>query len=44
MGYHDRLIRNWEHFQNVVRYIRRNPAKLRPGGFLAGESEMAKRF
>jgi hypothetical protein len=30
-GYHDRLIRNWEHFRNVVRYIRRNPAKLRPG-------------
>jgi putative transposase len=43
-GYHDRLIRDWDHFRNVVRYIRRNPAKLRAGEFLCGESELAKRF
>lgn len=43
-GYHDRLIRDWDHFRNVVRYIRRNPAKLRPGEFLCGENELAKRF
>lgn len=45
-GYHDRLIRDWEHFGNVVRYIRRNPvkAKLPPGAYLAGENELAKCF
>lgn len=45
-GYHDRLIRNWEHFGNVLRYIRRNPVKgkLAPGSFLIGESDLARRF
>jgi REP element-mobilizing transposase RayT len=27
--YFDRLIRDWDHFLNVARYIRRNPAKAR---------------
>jgi putative transposase len=42
-GYHDRLIRNWEHFANVVRYFRQNPVKsgLKPGEWLAGESALA---
>lgn len=45
-GYHDRLIRDWEHFANVVRYIRRNPAKaaLPPGAWLSGESTLAAEF
>ena len=45
-GYYDRLIRNWEHCGNVVRYIRRNPvkAKLPIGDFLSGESELAAKF
>ena len=45
-GYHDRLIRDWEHFGNVVRYIRRNPvkAKLPEDTFRAGEIELAKIF
>jgi REP element-mobilizing transposase RayT len=43
--YFDRLIRDAEHFGNVVRYIRRNPvkAKLRDG-FTLYESEEAKRL
>ncbi len=42
-GYHDRLIRNWDHFRNVVRYIRDNPKKaaLKPGEWIAGESARA---
>jgi REP element-mobilizing transposase RayT len=42
-GYHDRLIRNREHFDNVVRYFRQNPIKagLKPGEWLAGESALA---
>jgi putative transposase len=45
-GYHDRLIRNWEHFGNVVRYIRRNPSKaqLPDSDYLQGESELAAMF
>ena len=42
-SYFDRLIRDWEHFGNVVRYFRSNPvkARLREGEYLAGESELA---
>lgn len=45
-GYHDRLIRDWDHFANVVRYIRGNPAKARlpAGSWLAGESALAAGF
>jgi REP element-mobilizing transposase RayT len=45
-GYHDRLIRDWQHFGNVVRYIRRNPAKarLRECDFLMRESTLAALF
>jgi putative transposase len=45
-GYFDRLIRDWPHFLNVVRYIRRNPVKARlgPNDYLSGESELAARF
>ena len=32
-NYRDTLIRDAGHFANAVRYIRRNPAKLRPGTF-----------
>lgn len=27
--YFDRLVRDWEHFINAARYIRRNPAKAK---------------
>ena len=39
--YFDRLIRDAGHFENCVRYIRRNPekAKLREGSFTLWESE-----
>lgn len=42
--YFDRLIRDGDHLRNVVRYIRRNPAKthLKPGEFTLWESELAK--
>ena len=42
-SYHDRLIRNWDHFSNVVRYIRDNPKKaaLKPGEWTSGESPLA---
>ena len=45
-GYFDRLVRDWEHFGNVVRYFRGNPTKagLRAGEFRAGESELARNF
>ena len=41
--YYDRLIRDWAHFTNVVRYIRRNPekARLRESEFLLWEGEWA---
>ena len=41
-NYRDTLIRDREHFENVVRYVRRNPAKLRPGTFTLWESELAR--
>ena len=45
-GYHDRLVRDWAHFGNVVRYIRRNPEKagLPAGGCARGESDLARLF
>jgi REP element-mobilizing transposase RayT len=45
-GYFDRLVRDWQHFANVVRYIRRNPAKakLREGDSHSGESALAAQF
>jgi REP element-mobilizing transposase RayT len=44
--YRDTLIRDWDHFQNVVRYIRRNPhkAKLPERNFTLWESERANRL
>ncbi|MGD7652859.1 MAG: transposase [Verrucomicrobiales bacterium] len=44
--YFDRLIRNWEHFINVARYIRRNPvkAKQRHGSFTLYEAPWVKRL
>ena len=41
-NYRDTLIRDATHFANAVRYIRRNPAKLREGTFTLWESERAK--
>jgi putative transposase len=45
-GYYDRIIRDWDHFEKVVRYIRRNPANanLPEGAFLIGESALAAMF
>jgi putative transposase len=42
--YWDRIIRDRRHFENVVRYIRRNPgkAKLREEEFTRYESEAVK--
>jgi putative transposase len=42
--YFDRLIRDGQHFENVVRYIRRNPlkAKLRPDEYTLHESALAR--
>lgn len=42
--YFDRLIRDQAHFQNCVRYIRKNPmkSKLRPGEYLLFESECVR--
>ena len=44
--YFDRMIRDWDHFMNVARYIRRNPqkAKLREGEFLLEEATWIKRL
>ena len=44
--YFDRLIRDWDHFINVARYIRRNPvkAKLREGSFRHYEIPWVQRF
>ncbi len=44
--YFDRLIRDWDHFMNVARYIRRNPvkAKLADGGFALFEAPWVKRL
>jgi hypothetical protein len=40
-NYRDTLIRDADHFANVVRYIRRNPAKLPAGTFTLWESPRA---
>ena len=40
--YRDTLIRDGDHFANTVRYIRRNPAKLRPGSFTLWEGPLAQ--
>jgi REP element-mobilizing transposase RayT len=40
-GYRDTMIRDGEHFANAVRYIRRNPAKLREGEYTLWESARA---
>lgn len=40
-GYRDTMIRDAGHFANAVRYIRRNPAKLRPDTFTLWQSERA---
>ncbi|WP_367872712.1 transposase [Luteolibacter sp. Populi] len=40
-NYRDTLIRDSGHFGNAVRYIRRNPAKLRPDTFTLWESPRA---
>jgi REP element-mobilizing transposase RayT len=44
--YRDTLIRDWDHCQNVVRYIRRNPlkAKLPAKSFSSWESERFSRL
>jgi putative transposase len=44
--YFDRMIRDWDHFANVARYIRRNPlkAKLREREFLLEEAPWVKRL
>ena len=38
-GYRDTMIRDGGHFANAVRYIRRNPANLRPGTYTLWQSE-----
>lgn len=44
--YFDRIIRDWEHFMNVARYIRRNPvrAKLTAGSFMGCEAPWVRRL
>ncbi len=44
--YYDRLIRDWDHFLNVARYIRRNPVKsgLAEGHFLLDEAPWIQRL
>ncbi len=44
--YFDRLIRDWNHFMNVARYIRRNPikAKLPVGSFVVYEAPWVERL
>jgi hypothetical protein len=44
--YFDRLIRDWDHFLNVARYIRRNPVKagLVEGSFLLEEAPWVQRL
>ncbi|CAN5736862.1 transposase [soil metagenome] len=41
-NYRDTLIRDGRHFENAVRYIRRNPDKLRGGTFTWWEGPRAK--
>lgn len=42
--YFDRLVRDWSHFENVIRYIRRNPEKAKLGAkhYRLWESDLAK--
>ena len=40
-NYRDTMIRDVDHFANLVRYIRRNPAGLPAGTFTLWESERA---
>ncbi len=44
--YFDRLIRDWDHFMNVSRYVRRNPlkAKLPEGSFMVFEAPWVTRL
>jgi len=44
--YFDRLIRDWDHFQNVARYIRKNPekAKLEERSYTLYEADWIKRL
>jgi len=44
--YFDRLIRDWDRFMNVARYIRRNPikAKLPAGSFVVYEAPWVRRL
>ena len=44
--YFDRMIRDWDHFMNVARYIRRNPvkAKLGKGEYLLEEAAWINRL
>ena len=44
--YFDRIIRDWDHFMNAARYIRRNPvkAKIPPGQSRLHEAEWVKRL
>jgi type I restriction enzyme R subunit len=45
-GYHDRLIRDGEHFRRCVNYIRNNPKKagLADQGYIVFESDLVKRL
>ena len=45
-NYFDRLIRDWDHFMNVARYLRRNPlmAKLRVGSYVNYEAPWVDRL
>ena len=44
--YFDRIIRDWDHFANVARYIRRNPlkAQLGDGAYLLKEAPWIQRL
>ncbi|RYD31982.1 MAG: hypothetical protein EOP87_13680 [Verrucomicrobiaceae bacterium] len=44
--YFDRIVRDWDHFMNIARYIRRNPAKARitQGEFVVYEAEWVGRL
>ena len=44
--YFDRMIRDWDHFINVARYIRRNPmkARLSPGKYLLHTAPWVERL
>jgi len=44
--YFDRMIRDWDHFMNVARYIRRNPVKagLGPGRYLLQTAPWVERL